>query len=180
MALTHTSYQRDAERALYADLSIYASSDDSLKCMETLATNPEKAALVCFLTVQYTRDEFDNNQKVTTYLSKSLINMHSLSDFRVRSRPGEEAQTKGLDKILWSVYKIQNFLSNDSDDDTVKVIFNYILFTATTTFSTFHKSLRVKRNYRYLDYIPMRVRKSFEKLSKSCRMINYPFQSSLH
>jgi len=114
LALTHTSYQRDAERALYANLSIFASSDESLKCMETLATNPEKAALVCFLTVEYTRSEYDNNRKVTTYLSKSLINMHSLSDFRVRSRPGEEGQTKGLGKILCEGhFRLHTFYCHD-------------------------------------------------------------------
>jgi hypothetical protein len=45
LARTHTSYQREAEKALYDTLSIYSSSDDSLKCMETLSTNSEKATL---------------------------------------------------------------------------------------------------------------------------------------
>ena len=109
LARTHTSYQREAERALYDTLSIFTSSDDSLKCMETLATNPEKAALVRFLTIKYDHDDINKNQRVTKYLFKSLINMHSLSDFRVRSRLGKEAQTKGLSKILWSVCKILTF-----------------------------------------------------------------------
>ena len=80
--------------------------------METLATNPEKAALVRFLTIDlgYSRDKIidENIRKVMTYLSKSLINMHSLSDLRVRSWHGEvEAEMmKGLGEILWSVYKI--------------------------------------------------------------------------
>ena len=105
MARTHTSYRREAERALYDTISICASSDDSLKCMETLATNSDKAALVRFLTIEYARDNISENRRVTNYLSKSLINMHSLSDFRVRARPGEaEVQMmKGLGKILWSV-----------------------------------------------------------------------------
>ena len=74
--------------------------------METLATNSEKAALVHFLTIEYARNNIDKNQRVTTYLLKSLINMHTLSDFRVRSWRGEaEAQMmKSLDKILWSVF----------------------------------------------------------------------------
>ena len=140
LALTHTSYQREAEKALYDTLSIFAFSDDAFKCMETLATNPEKAALVHFLTVEYARNNIDKNRRVTTYLSKSLINMHSLSDFRVRSRPADTAQMKALGKILWSVCEILTFssLSNDSAGDTVKVIFNYKLFIA-TTFSTFLK-----------------------------------------
>ena len=106
LARTHTSYQREAEKALYDTLSIFAFSDSSLKCMETLATNSEKAALVHFLTIEYARNNIDKNQRVTTYLLKSLINMHTLSDFRVRSWRGEaEAQMmKSLDKILWSVF----------------------------------------------------------------------------
>jgi hypothetical protein len=39
LARTHSSYQKEAERELYKNLSIYNTSDDSLKCMETLATN---------------------------------------------------------------------------------------------------------------------------------------------
>ena len=108
LARTHTAYRREAERALYDTLTIYASSDDSLKCMETLATNPEKAALVRFLIIEYAHGKIDKNRRVMTFLSKSLINMHSLSDFRVRSCHGEvEAEMmKGLGEILWSVYKI--------------------------------------------------------------------------
>jgi hypothetical protein len=107
LARTHSAYQREAERALYDTLSIYTIQDDSLKCMETLATNPEKASLVRFLTIEYAHDNVDRNWRVTTYLSKSLINMHSLSDFRVRSWPGEAdaEMMRGLDKILWSVCK---------------------------------------------------------------------------
>ena len=108
LARTHTAYRREAERALYNTLTIYASSDDSLKCMETLATNPEKAALVRFLIIEYAHGNINKNRRVMTFLSKSLINMHSLSDLRVRSWRGEaEAELmKGLGEILWSVYKI--------------------------------------------------------------------------
>jgi hypothetical protein len=120
LARTHTSYHKEAERALYKNLSIYNTSDDSLKCMETLATNSEKAALVRFLTVEYAplylRDniQVDNivkNLKVTTYLSKSLINMHCLSDFRVKLNhdEAEVEMINGLGKILWSVLKILIF-----------------------------------------------------------------------
>ena len=113
LARTHSIYQREAERALYNTLSIYSVTHRSLKCMETLATNPEKAALVRFLTVQYARGNVHyvktRNQRVTIYLLKILINMHSLSDFRITTLPDEvEAQMslKSLGKILWSVCKI--------------------------------------------------------------------------
>jgi hypothetical protein len=112
LARTHTAFQREAEKALYDTLYICASSEDSLKCMETLASNPEKAALVRFLTVEYTHNVNENcEHRVSTYLLKSLINMHSLSDFRLRSRlrNSGEAWLKGLSKILWSVYKILIF-----------------------------------------------------------------------
>jgi len=73
-----------------------------LKCMKTLATNSEKAALVRFLTIEYPYDHINRNceRRMTTYLLKSLINMRSLSDFRVRPRLGMEELTKGLGKIL--------------------------------------------------------------------------------
>ena len=108
LARTHTAYRSEAERVLYDTLTIYGSSDDSLKCMKTLATNPEKATLVRFLTIDlgYSRDKLidENIRKVMTYLSNSLINMHSLSDFRVKSRAGDnESEMKDLDNILWSV-----------------------------------------------------------------------------
>jgi hypothetical protein len=103
LARTHTAYQREAEKALYETLYIRTSSDNSLKCMETLAKNSEKAGLVRLLVIEYAHYNTRKNRKVTTYLSKSLINMHSLSDFRVRSWPGGvEAQSiMGLGKILW-------------------------------------------------------------------------------
>ena len=111
LARTHPAYRREAERALYDTLTICASRNDSLKCMKTLATNPEKAALVRFLIIEYARHKIDKNRRVTTYLSKSLINMHSLSDFRLRSWPGdaELEMMESLGKILWSVCKILIF-----------------------------------------------------------------------
>ena len=111
LARTHTAYQREAEKELYDTLYICASSDDSLKCMETLAKNSEKAALVRFMTIKYVHDNTKKNRRVTSYLSKSLIYMHRLSDFRVKScAGGVEAQLiMGLGKILWSVCKILIF-----------------------------------------------------------------------
>ena len=101
LARTHSTYQREAERALYHSIFIYAHYIDSLKCLEKLATNSEKAILVHFLSVEYAYEIFGTNQRVTTYLSKSLINMHSLSDFRIRCCPGDEEIMKDLGKILW-------------------------------------------------------------------------------
>ena len=161
LARTHSAFQREAERALYGTLFIYAFTNKSLKCMETLATNQEKAALVRFLSIVYTcfnKTTKLMNQILRTYLSKILINMHSLSDFRVKSLPGgreaEGEMMRGLGKILWSVCKILilSKLSNNSGDDKVKVIFDCTLFSA-AMLSTFRKSLRVKPNCRYLDYI---------------------------
>ena len=151
LARTHTAYRREAEKALYDTLYIYADRDRFLKCMETLAKNLEKAALVRFLTIEYANDNTKKNRRVTTYLSKSLINMHALSDFRVKSCVGgvETQLIKGLGKILWSVCNIFDLLkTNDSAGDTAKVIFDYKVFTA-TMFSTFLESLSVKPNCRF-------------------------------
>ena len=159
LARTHTSFQSEAEEALYDTISIFAGGIHSMKCMETLATNPNKAALVRLLIIEYLRPNETENRKVMNYLSKSLINMHSLSDFRVRSPPGYEVEMKGLGKILWSVFNIliPQTPNNDSAGDTVEVIFNYTPFTP-TTFSIFLKSLRVKPHCRYLDYISLALR----------------------
>jgi len=112
LARTHTTYQKEAEKALYHTVSISASCDDSLKCMDTLATNSEKAALVRFLTIEYARNNIDKNQRVMTYLLKSLINMHSLSDFRVYSQV--EIHMKGLGNILCQGhFRLQTFYCED-------------------------------------------------------------------
>ena len=107
LARAHSTYQREAERALYDSLSIYDYSDysvNSLKCLETVATLSEKAALVRFLTIEHAHDiDINRLGRVTSYLSKNLTNMHTVSDFRIRCRPGHVAMMKGLGKILWSV-----------------------------------------------------------------------------
>ena len=114
LARTHSAYQREAEKALYDTISICAFRNDSFKCLETLANNLEKAAFVRFPTIEYADDNIDNNRRVTTYLLQSLINMHSLSDFRVRSHFGkpETQMMKGLAKIVWSVGEILIFFEN--------------------------------------------------------------------
>ena len=72
--------------------------------MENLATNKEKTALVRFL-IEYARDKNIENRRVTTYLSKKPNQYtHSLSDFRVRSRPSNEA---GLAKILENFHHLK-------------------------------------------------------------------------
>lgn len=156
LARTHSAFLREAEEVLYESLYII-DNDNSLKCMKTLATNPEKAALVRFLTITYTFINIDCDRRLTTILLKSLINMHSLSDFRMKSWAGIKPimMDEGICKILWSVSKILIFtkLSGyDSAGDTVKIIFDYELSTA-STFSTFLKSLRAKQNCRYLECI---------------------------
>jgi hypothetical protein len=105
-ARTHPAYQSEAEKVLYDTIFIYTSRSNSLKCMETLAKNSEKAAFVRSLTVEYAPDNKNGNRRVMNYLLKSLINMNSLSDFRVKSRcdTAETQMMKGLlDEILWSV-----------------------------------------------------------------------------
>jgi hypothetical protein len=116
LARTHSSYQREAEKALYntISVSIHRDSYQDLRCMETLATNSEKAALVRSLSFEYySRYHTMTIPRVSTYLLKSLINMHALSDLRVRSIPNEVSDSeveiqmvKGLGKILWSVCKV--------------------------------------------------------------------------
>jgi hypothetical protein len=104
LARTHTSYQREAEKALYDTLYIYADEKRFLKCMGTLATNPKKAALVRFFTIQYASNNTKMNRTVTIYLSKSLINMRTLLDFRIKSSPsgGVEARLiERIGKVLW-------------------------------------------------------------------------------
>ena len=110
LARTHTAYKREAERALYDTLLINVDADNSLKCMGTLARNQEKAALVRFLIIEYPRNYNKlKHQRLTTYLSKSLINMQSLSDYRIISWPLDEPEMASMGKILWSVCKILIF-----------------------------------------------------------------------
>ena len=102
LARTHTSYQREAEQALYRTLS-----DPSMKCLETLATNSEKAGFVRFLALEsyYFKNDY-HRQRAISYLSNALVDMHSLSDLRLRMRPHDHPWIESLDKILWSVYEL--------------------------------------------------------------------------
>jgi hypothetical protein len=103
LARTHTAFQTEAEMALYETIYIYAEFDDSLECVGTLATNSEKAALVRSLTIEYISKNSKKTQRVTADLLKSLVNMHSLSDFRIKSvRNGVESESiTRLGEILW-------------------------------------------------------------------------------
>ena len=76
LALTHSAYRREAERVLYENISIYEYSDysvNSLKCLETLATISEKAALVRFLTIEHAHD-IDINRLGSGGLSVEKLN----------------------------------------------------------------------------------------------------------
>ena len=107
MARTHTAFKREAEQALYRIVS-----NPSLICLETLATNSEKAGFVhfltmeCFYSVKKKKKEKDHRGSPIDYLLNALSNMHCLSDFRLRLPWGYEVHpwVEMLDKILWSVY----------------------------------------------------------------------------
>ena len=108
LARTHTAFQKEAEQALYRSLS-----NPSFKCLETLATNPEKAGFVHFLTMECFRQKKrkkkgndDHRREMIEFLLNALVNMHCLSDFRLRFLRAHELEPwiESLDKILWSVY----------------------------------------------------------------------------
>jgi hypothetical protein len=107
LARTHTAYQVVAEQALYHSLH-----DPSLECLETLATNPEKAGFVRFLSMDsenvYLKDSDDRLQREISYLLNALVNMHSLSDLRLRKPRYVKILSwmDSFDKILWSVYDL--------------------------------------------------------------------------
>ena len=110
LARTHTTFQSEAEQALYSTLS-----NPSLKCLETLDASPEKAGFVRFLAmghVDYEND--DHHRKQIDYLlSNVLVNLHSLSDFRLRMPPSDSDVQPWIEclinKILWSVYGLGIF-----------------------------------------------------------------------
>jgi hypothetical protein len=109
LARTHTACQVVAEQALYRSIH-----NPSLECLETLATNSEKAGFVRFLTMEHPfnfEDLDDRLQRAISYdllnaLLAALVNMHSLSDLRLRKPLYVESWTESLDEILWSVYDL--------------------------------------------------------------------------
>ncbi|KAF8800009.1 hypothetical protein BYT27DRAFT_7118759, partial [Phlegmacium glaucopus] len=118
LARTHTAYQREAEQALYHTLSIRPFKESSLICLETLATNPEKAGFVRFLTMECAPNKTYSDQQAMAYLFKALVNMRALSDFRSRMcfrRVNEWID--GLGKILPGGYfELQTLFCNDELD----------------------------------------------------------------
>ena len=113
LARTHTAYQREAEQALYRTVSY-----PSLKCLETLSRNSEKAGFVRFFTMEFVhrrRQNDDSSWRSIDYLLNALVNMHFLSDFRVRMPhyeidPWVERVMESLEKIMWSVYELLEVL----------------------------------------------------------------------
>jgi hypothetical protein len=115
LARTHSTFQREADMALYDTIFIKATSNNSFKCLKTLAKNPEKAAFVRSLIVEYYNCR--NREVMNYYLLKSLINMVSLSDFRARLHPDNTEVMEGLVKILWSVLCEILILSQKTNDE---------------------------------------------------------------
>jgi hypothetical protein len=110
LARTHATFRIEAEQVLYRTLS-----NPSLKCLETLATNSEKAGFVRFLTMEYVyySDYTNDRQQAISYMLTALVNMRSLSDFRLRIPRRDDTirlwMEESLDKILWSVYGLGIF-----------------------------------------------------------------------
>ena len=107
LARTHTALQREAEQALYHTLS-----DPSLNCLETLATNLEKAGFVRFLAakLECVRNDYGHWQPAINCHLNALVNMRSLTDVRLRLPHSTSIKTwKRLNGILWSVYKLKIF-----------------------------------------------------------------------
>ena len=165
LARTHTTYRREAEQALYRTLS-----NPCFYCLETLATNSEKAGFVRFLTVEcaYYEHNYPWQQwRAISYLLNALVNTHSLSDFRLRMPRRYEVQPwmggdESLDKILWSVYELIGFnllKFNSGNTVILRVIFDYKPFIA-MNLATFLKSSGVKPNCRYLEYTASTIKSS--------------------
>ena len=109
LARTHSAFQSVAEKALYDTISIYTSCPASLECMQTLARNSKKAAFVRSLTIEYESENIENWILPISYLSRGLINMHTLSHFRVKSYGNmdeTQAKTSSLSKIVWLVCEL--------------------------------------------------------------------------
>ena len=100
LARTHTSFQRDAEQALYHTLYIRILPHVLLTPLETLATNSEKATFVRSLTVERSASAKGENRRATTYLATALVNMHSLIDLRIYLHP-TSGWINNLTNILW-------------------------------------------------------------------------------
>ena len=99
LARSHPTYQIEAEQALYCTLS-----RPSLNCLETLATNSEKAGYVRFLAAKYVLVNLDYGPAISCLLNALVNHMHSLTDFRLRLPRCTSIKTRErLNEILWSV-----------------------------------------------------------------------------
>ena len=171
LARTHSAYQREAEQALYRSLP-----NPSLNCLKTLATNSEKAGFVRFLTMERAIDPHNNSDRqwAIHYLLNALVNMHSLSDFRLRMPwcYGDRPWIDTLNKILWSVYELGSFLifRKLTSGDTVTIIFDYKPCSA-MSLSTFLKSSRVRPKCRCLEHATMKS--GLILSSNGFRILNY-------
>jgi len=108
LARTHTAFQREAEQALYRTIS-----NPSWKCLQTLATNREKAGFVHFLVMDCHDDHLINNN-----LFNAPVNMHFLSHFRLRlPRPCERSWIEDLDEILCNNhFRLQTLFCDQAHD----------------------------------------------------------------
>jgi hypothetical protein len=83
LAQVHTSYQEEAECALYHKLYIYTDYKE-VTCLYMLSTNPRRASMVNSLTVEFPSKWDHKSRTAAASLFKALYHMQALSDLRVR------------------------------------------------------------------------------------------------
>ncbi|KAF8068048.1 hypothetical protein FPV67DRAFT_1494684 [Lyophyllum atratum] len=88
LARVHTSYQREAERLLYRNISVPTRSK-RVGCLDTLSRNREKASLVHSLIIGFPSSWIDENRGVIALLTKALSYMSALSDLRMKLWKGD-------------------------------------------------------------------------------------------
>jgi hypothetical protein len=116
LAQVHTSYQREAERALYRTLSIRICPND-VKCLDTLFAHPQRASIVRSLTAEFPRWESEENSVATESLFGALGHMHALSDLRIRLRVTNHVSLKEqINDALRSVWLTHHRLWQRTDD----------------------------------------------------------------
>lgn len=100
----HTSYQEEAERALYQKLYIFTNHRE-VACLDMLFAHPRRASMVTSLTVEFPTKWDDNSRMAAVSLSKALYHMQALSDLRIRlpfNNP-EDSLREQLNHVLLSV-----------------------------------------------------------------------------
>ncbi|KDR81047.1 hypothetical protein GALMADRAFT_241672 [Galerina marginata CBS 339.88] len=132
LARVHTSYQGEAERAIYR--SIGHSIHDHTKvvntkilgCLETLSTNREKASMVRSLALWFDRISSwtdENRRAAILLLLNALTNMHSLSDLRMRiSLHDRDPVHEQFNSVLRGNHFCLQTLYCDSVFDLVKIL----------------------------------------------------------